>query len=268
MPQAATTWLHDLDGVVWRGRTPIAGSADAVAALRRAGHRVAFCTNNSAGTVDGYVQRLAEAGIDARAEEVVTSAMAVALLLEPGERAMVVADAGVVEALRSRGVEVQPPTDGAIVDAVVVGLWRSFDYAAMDAATAAIARGARFLATNTDPRYPREDGFGPGCGALVASIATATGATPEVAGKPHPAMVRLVRERFGGGGVVVGDTPATDGALASALGWRFGLVLTGNTAPGTEPEDVPPEWVGRDLAELVARHGGSPSPLAADAGRP
>lgn len=227
-----------------------------MAALRRAGHRVAFCTNNSSGTLDGYLRKLASVGIEAHPDEVLTSAMAVALLLEPGERAMVVADAGVVEALGARGVEVHAPGDGGEVDAVVVGLWRSFDYHAMDAATVAIAGGARFLATNTDPRYPREDGFGPGCGALVAAIATASGATPEVAGKPHAAMVRLVRERFGDAGVVVGDTPTTDGALAEALGWRFGLVLTGNTSPDGVPSGHPPEWVGADLAELVARHGG------------
>jgi len=257
-----TTWLHDLDGVVWRGTTPIPGAADAVAALRRAGHRVAFCTNNSAATVDRYVERLVAAGIDASPEEVVTSAQAVATLLEPGDRALAVADTGVVEALEARGVEVHRPGHDARVDAVVVGLWRSFDYAAMDAATVAIAGGARFLATNTDSRFPREDGFGPGCGALVASIATATGATPEVAGKPYAPMVRLVRERFGDHGVVVGDTPATDGALAEALGWTFGLVLTGNTAAGEEPAGIDPDWVAADLASLVARHGGRPAPAA------
>jgi HAD superfamily hydrolase (TIGR01450 family) len=234
-----------------------------VAALRRAGHRVAFCTNNSAGTVDLYVRRLEEAGIDAHPEEVVTSAQAVATLLEPGERAMAVADAGVVEALETRGVEVHRPGDGATVDAVVVGLWRSFDYAAMDAATVAVARGARFLATNTDRRFPREDGYGPGCGALVASIATATGATPEVAGKPHAAIVRLVTERFGEHGVVVGDTLATDGALAEALGWTFGLVLTGNTTPEDVPSGADPAWVAPDLATLVARHGGRSTTAAA-----
>ncbi len=42
------TWALDLDGVVWLAGRPIPGSADAVTALRAAGERVVFLTNNSA----------------------------------------------------------------------------------------------------------------------------------------------------------------------------------------------------------------------------
>src|SRR4051794_33112477 len=55
----------DLDGVVWRGDTPIVGSADAIAALRDAGLRVVFTTNNSSIPIDGYVERLATFGVPA-----------------------------------------------------------------------------------------------------------------------------------------------------------------------------------------------------------
>ncbi len=250
-----TTWVLDLDGVVWLGSQPIPGAADAVAALRGAGHRVAFCTNNSSRTVAGYVDKLTAAGLQTEPDDVLTSAQAAALLVEPGERVLAVADDGVREALARRGAVVVDPHDDAEVDAVMVGYWRAFDYDAMDVASRAVLGGARFLATNTDPRYPHETGFSPGCGAIVASIATATGRAPEVAGKPHDAMVRLVRGRCGDHGVVVGDTPATDGALAAALGWPFGLVLTGNTSPAEVPADTDPEWVGADLAELVERFG-------------
>ncbi|HEY4398565.1 MAG TPA: hypothetical protein VGO28_12915, partial [Acidimicrobiia bacterium] len=37
----------DLDGVVWRGEEPIPGAATAISALRDAGFRVAFVSNNS-----------------------------------------------------------------------------------------------------------------------------------------------------------------------------------------------------------------------------
>ena len=45
---AVTDWVVDLDGVMWRGRVPITGSADAVGDLLARGDRVLFCTNNSA----------------------------------------------------------------------------------------------------------------------------------------------------------------------------------------------------------------------------
>ena len=38
--------LIDLDGVVWIGREPVPGSAEALAALLAAGKRVVFVTNN------------------------------------------------------------------------------------------------------------------------------------------------------------------------------------------------------------------------------
>ncbi len=53
--------------------------------------------------------------------------------------------------------------------------------------------GARFVATNVDPTYPVAGGLLPGAGALVAAVATASGRAPEVAGKPEPPMVALVR---------------------------------------------------------------------------
>jgi ribonucleotide monophosphatase NagD (HAD superfamily) len=65
--------------------------------------------------------------------------------------------------------------------------------------------------------------------------------------------VTLVQERFGTSGVVVGDRPSTDGALAAALGWPFGLVLSGVAgAPGGEPvPEPPPEFVAVDLGALA-----------------
>ena len=55
-------WALDLDGVVWLGKTPIPGSAEAIARLRAVGERVAFVTNNSFGR-RSQVADLARAGM-------------------------------------------------------------------------------------------------------------------------------------------------------------------------------------------------------------
>ena len=96
----------------------------------------------------------------------------------------------------------------------------------------------------------------PGTGAIIAAVATAGGRQPEVAGKPEAPTVALVRERFGTHGVVVGDRPSSDGALAAALGWPFALVLSGVTAavapPGGEAiPSPPPPYVAADLGALA-----------------
>jgi glycerol 3-phosphatase-2 len=244
----------DLDGVVWRGETPIPGAAESITKLRDAGLRVAFLTNNSSGCARDNVARLARMGIDAAATDVASSAQAAAALLArdtpEGARVLACAGAGVVEALEERGFDV---VDDGRADAVVVGWHRTFDFDRLRRAADAIRAGARFVATNLDPTYPGADGLLPGAGAIVAAVSTASGRRPEVAGKPEAPTVALVHERFGSNGVMVGDRPSTDGALAHALGWPFALVLSGVAGTkGEEPvPDPAPPFVARDLLALT-----------------
>jgi 4-nitrophenyl phosphatase len=159
----------------------------------------------------------------------------------------------VVEALDAAGLR---PVTREPAAAVVVGFHRKFDFDELDRASAAVRSGARFIATNLDATYPVPGGMIPGSGAIAAAVATASGRAPEVAGKPERPMVDLIRARFGSSGLVVGDRPSTDGALADALGWPFALVLSGVTRrdapPGGESiPEPPPPFVADDLAALV-----------------
>lgn len=239
-------WALDLDGVVWLDDDPIEGAAESVARLRAAGEEVVFCTNLSSRPVAEMEAKLARHGIPAEGD-VLTSAMAAARLVQPGERVLVCAGPGVIEALERRGAT--PVRDGP-ADAVVVGLHLDFDYGRLEAASTAVRGGARLIGTNADPTYPTPRGPIPGGGSILAAVATASGVDPEVAGKPHQPMADLVRERLGDGGTVVGDRPDTDGALATRLGYRFVLVLSGSTAAegaGSAGADV----VADDLASAV-----------------
>lgn len=247
----------DLDGVLWLGDEPIPGAAAGVEHLEAAGLHVGYLSNNSSQTVAEVVDKLHRCGVPATPERVLTSALATADLLVrscgTGARVLVCAGAGVVEALGAAGLEVVREEPAA---AVVVGFHRDFDFDALDRASAAVRGGARFVATSTDPTYPVPGGLLPGSGALVAAVATASGREPEVAGKPSAAMAALVRRRLGEDGVVIGDRPSTDGAMAATLGWPFALVLSGVTAtvapPGGEavPDPLPP-FVADDLAALA-----------------
>jgi 4-nitrophenyl phosphatase len=236
----------DLDGVIWLADHPIPGAAEAVARLQATGEAVVFVTNNSSQPLAAVVAKLARHGIDAEGA-VITSAMAAARLLEPGERVLVCGGPGVVEAIVARGAV--PVTDGD-ADAVLVGFHRAFDYERMRIAASAVRRGARLLATNDDATYPTPEGPIPGGGAILASIVTATGVAPIVAGKPHEAMAHLVRERLGTSGLMVGDRPDTDGRFARVLGFGFALVHTGVTTAG-EAVQPPPDLEAADLAALV-----------------
>jgi HAD superfamily hydrolase (TIGR01450 family) len=255
--------LCDLDGVVWLSHEPIPGSVVAVAQLRAAGHRVLFVTNNSSARVELQEAALHAIGIPA-VGDVLTSANAAALLIEPGERVLVCGGEGVVQAMIGRGALVvgRGVADRGIdghdvddpVDVVVVGFHRTFDYEEMLRASRAVRNGARLIGTNDDATYPTPEGPIPGGGAILASIVTASGVRPIVAGKPHQPMATLVRTTIGESAarnaVMVGDRPETDGLMATALGCRYAHVESGITPPGSTV--VPTPWlIAANLASVA-----------------
>ena len=248
-------WALDLDGVVWLAHEPLPGAPEAVQRLRAAGEPLLFVTNNAQFGPDTVADRLRRAGVPAEPTDVVTSAMAAATLVEPGERVLAFAGPGVVEALGVVGAELVGPGASAatVVDTVVVGRHSDLHFDALTAAVRAVTRGARLVATNADPAYPTPAGPEPGAGSLLAAVETASGHTADVvAGKPHEPMAALVAERLGPTGWVVGDSPGTDGLLAARLGYRFGLVLSGVTSEGDLPVAPVPDVVATNLSELVA----------------
>lgn len=244
-------WAIDLDGVIWRGTETVPGSPEAIARLREAGAPLAFVTNSAVRTPEQVADKLAHHGIPDAVEEVVTSAMAGASLIEGGQRVMVVGGHGLQAAVEQRGADV---VETGPVDTVIVGLTSDFGYDDMARAMTAIRAGARFVATNDDSTFPDADRLLPGAGSIVAAIATAAGVGPSiVAGKPHETIATFVRDRLGPSGVMVGDRPETDGLFARLLGYRFGLVLTGVIAEADLPVEPEPDLIEQDFALLVER---------------
>lgn len=251
--------LCDLDGVVWLSHVPIPGAPEAIAALRASGRRVLFVTNNAFSTIAEQEAALAAAGVPA-VGDVVNSAQAAAGLVAPGSHVLVGGEAGLFEALAARGATtIAPPEWDASgrppVDAVMVGLHRAFDYARLDALSAAIRSGASFVATNDDATYPTPGGLVPGAGSLVAAIATAAGTAPTLTGKPHAPMAAVVADRIGAAFspqrvLMVGDKWETDGLFAATIGCRFALVRTGVTPPGV-PAPAPVTIDAPDLAAVA-----------------
>jgi 4-nitrophenyl phosphatase len=248
----AALWIIDLDGVVWLSGVPIGDPAGAVATLRSRGARVVFATNNSAPTTAELLERLAAVGIECTGEDLATSAYAAASLLERGQSVKVLAQGGVLEALEDGGIAV----DRTRVDAAIVGWTDRFDFGSLAATAGAARSSGRLIGTNEDPFHPTPNGLVPGSGALLAAVTTASGVTPEIAGKPHAPMASLMQSRFGfsdrdASVVLVGDQALTDGRLAERLGVRFALVDSGVTPPGEGRLGVPVAVRALDLPALV-----------------
>jgi HAD superfamily hydrolase (TIGR01450 family) len=251
------TWVLDCDGVVWLGDEPIGGGSEAVARLHAAGQRVVFLTNNSGPRRADHLAKLKKMGMPTADEDLISSPMAAASLLDKGERALVLGGPGVLEALTARGVEIVEPEDGAgtggAFAAVVVGFDSKFDFNRLAAATTVLRAGARLIGTNDDATFPTPHGLLPGAGSFLAAVATGGGVTPVIGGKPHQPIADVLRKSVGDVDHVVGDRPSTDGRFARLIGARFGLVLTGVTPPGHGPVDPEPDDEADNLLDLVER---------------
>jgi glycerol-1-phosphatase len=248
--------ILDLDGCVWVGDEPVDGSVDAIAALRAAGKRIAFATNNGWYAGEDHVAKLWGIGVQASLADVVTVGGAMQHLLaetRPGASAFVIGTEAMRRHVTDAGLKVMNGTDLASrADVVVVSGTDDVHDADLRDATLAVGRGASFLATGRDPTLPMPDGHWPGTGALLVAVETASGRTAEIVGKPSARLFETALDRLGDGStLVIGDRLDSDIAAAEAAGLDGALVLTGGDSAEPDPDGPKPVKVAADLAELV-----------------
>lgn len=232
-----STLICDLDGVVYLGGEEIPGSGEALARFASCGWKIIFCTNNATRTPGESADKIHRVtSFPATAESVVTSAQAVAMLVDPGSSVFVLGGRGLEEAVLERGSRVSGRWQD--VDTVVVGLDPGLTYERLSGAVLAVGNGARFLASNHDATYPTPEGLRPGAGAIVAAVSHATGVQPVFAGKPHAPMRKLLVSRTEGEVWIVGDRDDTDLAMGRAEGWFTAHVATGVSPAPTDPMTV------------------------------
>jgi HAD superfamily hydrolase (TIGR01450 family) len=264
--------LLDLDGVVYIGPDAVPGAAEALDAVREAGLRVRFVTNNASRPPEAVADHLTELGVPARPAEVVTSAQVAAALLAhrlpAGAGVLVIGGAGLREALKQEGLVPMESVDEGPV-AVVQGFGPEVGWKRLAEASRAVRAGLFWMATNLDLTVPTMNGPAPGNGALVRAVETAAGRGPDdVAGKPQPgAFLEAVRQAGSTRPLVVGDRLDTDLEGARAAGMPGLLVLTGITdvtALLGAPPRVRPTYVGRNLASLLETHPAATAALTGD----
>lgn len=253
--------LSDLDGVVWRGEEPIRENVEAIKELKSLGLKVAFFTNNSTLTRRDYALKLSKIGVSTLEGEVVNSAYAVSrFLLENHGKSTVypVGEAGLIEELKIGGhnIVLNPSTrEFEIVEFVVVGLDKSFNYEKLRIASRLIRRGAHFIATNMDATLPVANGEDPGAGAIVEALTVASGKKPDyIVGKPNSYMVELACRMFNVEKrevLIVGDRVETDIACGFKSGIDSVLVLTGaSKLEDVENSPYKPTLIVKDLSKL------------------
>ena len=268
--------LCDLDGVVYRGEQACEGAVEGLTDAREAGVRLLFMTNNASRPPEAVAEHLTRLGLRTEPEEVLgASQVAAQVLAERVERGEVdlgpdgvvlaVGGVGVGRALERAGLPwvspaaVRETADSARalrVAAVVQGYGPQVGVADLTEAAYAVRAGAVWIATNDDATLPTERGLAPGNGSLVAAVTHATGARPEVVGKPHAPAYRIAVQQLGlpvEECLMLGDRLDTDIAGAVGVGLRSALVLTGVSSREDvldTPEELRPDHVAPTIPGL------------------
>ncbi|HEU5013573.1 MAG TPA: HAD-IIA family hydrolase [Roseiflexaceae bacterium] len=231
-------YIFDQDGTIYLGDDVLPGAAETVAALRKAGRRTIFLSNNPTKTREQYAAKLTHMGIPTPVEDIVNSSFVMAQWLQskaPDARLFVVGEEPLKQDLRAAGFELSE-TAGEI-DIVVASFDRTFDYRKLQIAFDAIRAGARLVATNPDRFCPVPGGGQPDCAAMIAAIEACTGARCDpIVGKPSPIMVATIMDMLQlppAQCIMVGDRLETDIRMGIDAGMETCLVLTGDATRAT-----------------------------------
>lgn len=255
--------LLDLDGCVWVGDAATRDAPLALEALRAAGTRVAFVTNDTRSSAEEYVRKLWSLGFRASLEEVVTVGGALQHLLneryDGRTTAYVIGTPAILRHVADAGLRVVNGTVHATsADVVVAAGHDGLVFEELRIATQALLAGADFVAAGRDRTFPMPDGMWPATGALVAALEYATGRQALTVGKPRPEIFETALDRLGAGrALVVGDRLDADLAGAHAAGLDAAIVLSGATTRAeATAADPAPVAIAEDLAALILGDGG------------
>jgi NagD protein len=255
-----TSYLIDMDGVLYRENQLIPGARDFVKALISTGAPFIFLTNNSAPTAEDLSVRLGHLGIPGLSpRHFYTSALNTADFLSethPACTAFVLGEGGLLTALHEKKIA----SDAIHPSYVVVGEG-AVSLEKLAKAHTCVEHGARLLATNPDNWCPVSgEDTRPGAGATAAFLEASTGRRAYYLGKPNGYMfhraVRKLMEMTGGMRteqvVVIGDTMETDIRGAIEAGLQAYLVLSGSTRMENVSDYVyQPTRVLASVADLV-----------------
>lgn len=254
-----TTYLIDLDGVVYRGDDLVPGAHEFIDWLDRNHKKYLYLTNNSFASETQVVAKLARLGIQTTLEHVLGAAQAAVKYIKhnyPEASVYVVGEAPLFDMVKSHKLKIAND-DWQKADVVFVGLDRSFDYARLTDAVLAVRNGAKFIAINRDPLLPIAGGkLTAGCGAIVSAIEGGSETAPVVIGKPEPGLLHdalLTLASKPTETVMIGDNLGIDIKAGIAAGTYTMFVLSGkDTAEDLSRSPIKPDYIYNDLGAVLA----------------
>ena len=249
-------FLLDMDGTIYLDNDLFDGTLDFLSAVKSSGGKYLFVTNNSSKSTEAYVEKLAKIGIQATADDFLTSTDATCLYLERyvGKKFYISGTRSFEKQLKDSGVITTTEVEDDIFG-IVMGNDTELTFKKLDDVSRLLTeRDIVYIATNPDWVCPTSYGYVPDCGAVAEMIKRATGKSPVFIGKPKPEMLLLAMEKFGYSKdetLMVGDRVYTDIASGYNAGVDTVLLLSGEgTREDAERSDTKPTYIMNDIKEL------------------
>lgn len=249
-------FLLDMDGTIYLGDDLFDGTLDFLRRVREQGGRYLFATNNSSRGVNAYVERLRRMGIDAVADDFLTSTDALIWYLRGRYDDALIYAFGTKtfrEQLSDAGFHITDRLEEGI-SLLVCGFDTELTFQKLEDACILLGRGVDFVATNPDWVCPTAWGSVPDCGSVCEMLFRATGRRPKFIGKPQPEMVLLSMERCGctrEETVLIGDRVYTDIACGVNAGVDTAFVLSGEgVVEDIETYQVTPAGIYQNIREI------------------
>lgn len=227
-------FLIDLDGTTYRGEEVIPWASEFVQELTKKDIPHVFITNNASLFPHEIKEKLLNMNIQATNDNILTSALAAARYIKdnkPDARVFIIGESPLKDACKEQGLQIVGNSVQA--DFVLMGMNRQLSYQDLTEGALQIQNGAKFIATNSDLKIPKERGFYPGNGALAQTITACTSVEPLFIGKPNDGIMSIALEMLGiekTQAAMIGDNYETDICAGINQGLDTIMVLTGVTA--------------------------------------
>ena len=248
-------FLLDMDGTIYLDNNLFDGTLDFLNYVKKNGGRYIFLTNNSSKSVDKYIEKLEGMGINATADDFLTSTDATILYLKEQSYKKIYAfgTESFVKQLKDSGLNVTTERESGI-DCLCISNDTELTFKKLDDACILLGGDIDYVATNPDWVCPTWYGYVPDCGSFADMIYNATKKRPKFIGKPEPEMALLVMKKTGFSKeetAIMGDRLYTDIACGVNAGISSIFVLSGEgTMEDVKKSEIKPEFIYNNIKEL------------------
>jgi phospholysine phosphohistidine inorganic pyrophosphate phosphatase len=248
--------LLDLDGVIYQAGKAIAGSVETLNWVREKGIPCLFLTNTTSRPRAEIVTRLAQYGIRADTDDILTPPVAACRWLQQNIQGALALFIPAATRDEFSQFTILDESEESGATAVVVGdMGEGWSFNRLNQAFRLLQDDpdAVLVALGMTRYWRAPEGLRLDTGPFVQALSFATGKTPRVVGKPAPLFFRAALDMLGCDAeatLMIGDDIRTDIEGARDAGLKTALVKTGKYRDSDLDLGIKPDMVFESVAEL------------------